>query len=102
MDAFITRVEYEEHTKRMEDEHRRMNHRILELEEESKEKTKLLANIEKMATNMEHMQREQVSQGKRLEELEERDGNKWRKAADYVVSAIIGAVVCYFVTQLGM
>ena len=39
------------------------------------------------------MLKEQVSQGKRLETLEGRDGEKWRKAVWCVDSALIGIAV---------
>ncbi len=56
----------------------------------------------KLALNMENMLKEQVSQGKRLETLEGRDGEMWRKAVGYVVTTIIGIVVGYIFTQFKM
>jgi hypothetical protein len=37
-----------------------------------------------------------------LEILEARDGEKWRRVASHVVTAVVGAVVCYLMTQLGI
>jgi len=51
---------------------------------------------------MESMLKEQVSQGERLELLENRDGEMWRKAIGYAVTAIIGIVVGFIFRQLGM
>ena len=57
--------------------------------------------IEKLALSMESMVREQEKQGKRLETLESRDGELWRKAVGYAVTAIIGAFLGYVFTQIG-
>jgi len=51
--------------------------------------------------NMESMVREQEKQGKRLETLESRDGELWRKAVGYAVTAIIGVFIGYVFTQIG-
>ena len=48
------------------------------------------------------MQEELSDQGKRLDELESHDGEMWRKAIGYVISSIIGAVICFIFTQIGM
>lgn len=50
---------------------------------------------------MESMVKEQEKQGKRLETLEDRDGEMWRKAVGYVVTAVIGVFLGYVFTQLG-
>ena len=100
MDEYVTRVEYDEHSKRMEDEHRRMNHRIAELEEREKENNKLLLSIERMATNMENMQKELISLSKRLVVLEEQDGKKWRNAKGKVFDIVIGAVAGFLIAGI--
>lgn len=94
----ITREEHEEFRKRMEEEDKRQNKRLDNLEENAK----LLSSIEKLAVNMEHMAKEQEKQGKRLETLEKRDGEMWRKVVGYIVTAVIGVVVGFVFTQIGM
>ena len=47
------------------------------------------------------MVKEQEKQGRRLETLEDRDGEMWRKAVGYVVTAVIGAFLGYMFTQIG-
>ena len=100
--AYVSRLEYDEHSKRMEDEHRRMNHRLSDLEKGTEENHKLLVSVEKMALNMEIMQKEQISQGKRLEVLEGRDGKKWRKVVEYVGVTILGILIGFLGKHLGM
>lgn len=45
---------------------------------------------------------EQVSQGNRLQILEDRDGAMWRRAIGYIVTAIIGVVIGFVFKQIGM
>ena len=49
-----------------------------------------------------HMAKEQEKQGKRLETLEKRDGEMWRKVVGYIITAVIGVVVGFVFTQIGM
>lgn len=102
MEGYVTKVEYEEHNRRMDDEHERTNARLKKLEEESKSNNKLLVSIEKMAINMENMQKEQTSQGKRLEVLENRDGEMWRKVLSDIVKVVISIVVGFIFAKIGI
>lgn len=102
MSEYITREEYDEHNLRMEDEHKRQNRRIEQLEKDSKTQTQTLIAIERIAVSVENMQNELSDQGKRLDELESHDGEMWRKVIGYVVSSIVGAVICFIFTQIGM
>ena len=102
MDEFLTKVEHVEFAKRMEEEHIRQNHRISNLEKANEQNNRLLISVERLATNMENMQREQKDQGERLEALEERDGEMWRKSIGYLVSAVIGGVIVFLFKQVGM
>lgn len=102
MDNPITRAEHNEFVKRMEEEHHRINERLRIQEELAEQNNKLLISVEKLALNMENMQKEMREQGDRLETLEGRDGEMWRKAVWHVLSAVLGAVVCFIFTQIGM
>ena len=62
----------------------------------------LTTSVEKLATNMESMLKEQEKQGERLGTLESRDGEMWRKVVSHVVTAVVGAVVCYLLVQAGI
>ncbi len=106
---YITRHEHEEfrrsmesENKRLEEENDRQNHRLNALEETVKQVAAISTSVEKLALNMENMLKEQVSQGKRLETLEGRDGEMWRKVVGYVVTAVIGIIVGYLFKQFGM
>ncbi len=102
MDTPISRAEHEEFRKRIEEENKRQNRRIELLEESVKQLNSLTLSVEKLASNMENMLKEQGRQGKRLEKLENRDGEKWRKVTGYVVTTIVGIVVGIVFKQIGM
>lgn len=102
MDSALTRAEHNEFVKRMEDEHTRQNRRIGEIEKSLEQNNKLLVSVERLALSMETMQKEQADQGDRLEKLEARDGEMWRKLIGYVVTAIAGIIIGFLFKQFGM
>ena len=101
MDQPITRAEHEEFKRRLEEENSRQDRRIALLEESVSKMGALSTSVEKLALSMESMVREQEKQGKRLETLESRDGEMWRKAVGYVLTAILGIVIGFVITQIG-
>lgn len=105
---YISREEHNEfrrsmdaENKRLEDENKRQNRRLEVLEENVKQVAAISTSVEKLALNMENMLKEQVSQGKRLKTLENRDGDMWRKVVGYAITAIIGIVLGYIFKQIG-
>ena len=80
MDTPISRAEHEEFCRRMEsenqrlkDENDRQNARLALLEETARQNAAMVANVERLAVNMENMLKVQETQGQRLETLESRD-----------------------------
>ena len=109
MDTPITRAEHEEFRRAMEtenqrlaDEDKRQNRRIDLVEENIRQIGALPTSVEKLAANMESMVKELEKQGKRLDVLEGRDGEKWRSITGYIVTAIIGAMLGFIFTQIGI
>lgn len=68
MEEPITRAEYEEYQKRIEDEDHRQNRRIEQLEGNTKQINALTVSIEKLAQSVESMVKEQEAQGKYVQE----------------------------------
>lgn len=106
---YISRQEHEEFRRSMDSENSRLreendrqNHRLNILEENAKQIAAITTSVERLAMNMENMLKEQVSQGKRLQTLEGRDGEMWRRALGHLVTTIIGIIVGYIFTQLKM
>ncbi len=109
MDNPITRAEHEEYRRevtllaqRLEDEDKRQNQRIAILEDKVNQISELTISVNKLATNMNNMYEEQKQQGERLKILENRDGEMWRKVVGYAVTAVVGVVIGFIFTKLGM
>lgn len=102
MDTPITRAEHEEFKRRLEEENSRQDARIKVLEGDFKELRDLATSVASLAGSMERMTKEQERQGKRLEALEGRDGEMWRKVVAYIITAVAGIVIGFIFTQVGM
>ena len=76
MENPITRAEHEEFRRRLEEENKRQDTRIGILEDSVRQIGALATSVEKLAVSMQSMLKEQEKQGKRLEALEGRDGEK--------------------------
>ena len=98
----ITRGEHEEFRRRMEEDHERTSKRLSILEETVKRIGELTVSIEKLATNMQNMTDVQKEQGKKLEELESRDGQMWRKVVGHLVTSIISIILGYIFARIGI
>ena len=90
MDGSISRAEVKEIESRLDAENERQNHRLESVENDIKSLRALHVAVEKLATNMERMFEEQRKQGARLETLESRDGELWRKIVGYALTAGAG------------
>ena len=102
MDNPITRAEHEEFRRRIEEENKRQDRRLELLEHTVQQISDLATSVEKLAVSMEGMLREQEKQGTRLETLEDRDGEMWRKIIGYAASAAVGIIIGYVARQIGL
>ena len=102
MDTPITRAEHEEFRRRLEEENKRQDKRIELLEESVREMRQLTTSVERLAVSVESMVKEQEKQGERLETLEGRDGEMWRKIVGYIVTAVAGILIGFVFNQFGM
>lgn len=101
-DTPISRREHEEFAKRQDEENKRQNRRIDALEVTVREIGSLTTSVAKLAASMESMLREQEKQGERLEALEGRDGEMWRKIIGHIATAIISIVIGFIFAKIGM
>ena len=101
-DEYLRRHEHEAFAKGVDREQTRQNKRIEALELTVRQINDLTLSVQKLAINMEHMLVNQTEQNKRLEELENRDGEKWRSISMYVLTALIGAVIGFVLKQVGI
>ena len=102
MDNSITRAEHEEFRRRIEEENKRQDRRLELLEHTVQQISDLTTSVEKLAVSMEGMLREQEKQGTRLETLEDRDGEMWRKIIGYAATAAVGIIIGYVARQIGL
>lgn len=99
---FLPRDVHEEFAQRMEDEHRRINHRLESMEETVGEINRLALSVQSLAQSVQRMCAEQKRQSERLQTLEGRDGEKWRMVVKYILTGLAGALAGYIATRLGI
>ena len=102
METPITRAEHEEFRKRIEEENSRQNSRIKLLEEQTKTVTDLAFSVKELAMSVKQMAETQKEQGEKLEKLENRDGEMWRKIVSYTITTIAGIILGFVFKQVGM
>ncbi len=103
MDAsYITRQEHTEFAKRVDDENRRQNKRIDQLEGNSQAINELALSVKEMAINMGNMMVEQKKQGERLEKLEQEPLETGKQIKQAIIQTIVGTVVGAVVTAIIM
>ena len=102
MEEYITRTEHNEFAKRVDEENRRQNDRLDSHDNTLRQILSISNSVEKLAIHMEHMSKEQESQGERLKTLEDRDGEKWRSVVSHIIVAVVTAVVAFILGKLGL
>lgn len=101
-DQYLPTAVHDEYARRMDDEHKRQNKRISDLENKVEDIGSLTASVESLAKSIEQMAKAQEKQNKRLEALEGRDGEMWRKVVGYAITFIVGAVLTFIFAKIGM
>ena len=100
MDEPISRAEHEEFARRIDAQEKRQDRRLELLEENVREIGALTVSVQKLAQSLELMVKEQEQQGKRLQALESRDGEKWRKLMGYIATALTSGAVTLLLSRL--
>ena len=88
MDDYISRREHEEFVRRVEDEEHRQNVRIGNLENQTQIIQSLAMSVDRLATSMDRMAKEQAEQGERLKALEQEPADNWRNVKKTVWTTI--------------
>ena len=102
MDEFVSRVEYDERMKRIEDEDRRQNHRIDKLETITDQIADMAASIKALGVTMQSMQKEQEEQGKRVSDIEKKPADNWNNLVYSLIAMVATAAVTYILTKGGL
>ncbi len=100
MDEPISRAEHEEFARRIDAQEKRQDRRLELLEENVREIGALTVSVQKLAQSLELMVKEQEQLGKRLQALESRDGEKWRKLMGYIATALTSGAVTLLLSHL--
>ena len=79
----------------------RLEDRIDKLEAIVEELRSLTISVEKLANSVKLMVDKQHSQEQRLDDIEARDGEKWRTLVRYLVTGVVGAIVGYAMKNIG-
>ena len=91
MENCIARAEHEEFAKRIDAENTRQNRRIEALEQSVDRFGRIASSVERLATNMEGMLKEQERQGE-LDKLEGKPGENWNGMVKSILAAIGSAI----------
>lgn len=91
-----------EKERRLQDEDTRLGHRIQIVEEKVDKIGDLTLSVSSLAASVQSMAKEMEKQGNRLQAIEARDGEKWRKAIWYVFTALLGAIVAIIAQRIGL
>ena len=114
MEGALTRAEHEEfarrmtaENKRLEDENDRQNKRIEQLENTVnqivvQQLTALTGTIQALKTSVDTTIKEQAAIGERVKKLEDKDGDMWRTVIKYAITAIVGGVLTFILTRIGI
>ena len=92
MENCIARAEHEEFAKRIDAENARQNRRIEALEQSVDRFGRIASSVERLATNMEGMLKEQERQGERLDKLEGKPGDNWNIVVKGLLTAAATAI----------
>lgn len=98
--SFVTRREFEEYQKRLEDKKAGWDADLADVRVEVKELRKLNTSVAELAQSMKTMASELQRQGGRLEAIERRDGEMWRKLIGYILTALVSAVMTFIFTRI--
>lgn len=99
---YLPMAVHEEYARRMEDEHRRQNKRLTDLEAKVEDIGDLTASVASLAKSVEQMAKAQEKQGKRLEVLEQKPAKRWDDLVDKIIWAVAAALITLVLTRLGL
>ena len=91
--CYVLRQEHVEFERRLDEHNKRQDARLKQIENSVSNMNDLVINVGKLATSIEHMAKEQKSQGDRLDKIESRDGEMWRNVVGYTITAVIGILI---------
>lgn len=102
MDEFVRQDVFDAKLKAVDDENNRQNHRLEKLESVVEKITEIATSVQLLAQNVSTMTKELERQGKKLENIEKEPADNWKKLTWLVVTGIVGAIVGFALSKLGL
>lgn len=99
---FLPMAVHQEYARRMEDEHKRQNKRISDVEDKVENIGELTVSISSLAQSIESMAKTQEKQGKRLEALEQKPAKRWDTLVDKIIWAVAAALIAFLLARIGL
>lgn len=99
---YLSMAVHDEYARRMDDEHKRQNKRISDLEKKVEDIGDLTTSVSRIATSVEIMAKTQEKQGKRLEALEQKPAKRWESIVEKAILVIVTAFITYALSQIGL
>ena len=99
---YLLREVHDEFADKVSAENARQNARIDKLETTALQINELALSVKELAINMEGALKQLTLQNTRLETLEGRAGENWRKVVGTVITGVVGAVVGFLLAHAGI
>lgn len=90
------------YAERIEEHLHRVDKRLELLEGSVKAINELALSVERLAGNMKSLSETQSDMKNKLDNISERDGEKWRKVTWLVLTTVVGAVIGYVIKSVGI
>ena len=92
MEEYVTRLEYNEHSRRMEDEHRRVNKRLELLEENVQQLADLTASVRELTVSVGNLAAKQEDMVTRVDAIEKEPAKNWGALKTGILGAVAAAI----------
>ena len=102
MDEFVRQDVFDVQLKSVNDENNRQNERLKKLEGVVEKISEIAASVQLLAQNVATMTKELERQGKRLEAIENEPADKWRKLTWLVVTLVVGGLIGFALSKVGL
>lgn len=91
--GYWTRIEQEQYSRRMEDEHHRVNKRIGILEKNYEQLTELTMCVREQTMTLDNMAKEVKRQGDQISAVINAPAKRWDRAKDKAIEVLVGLIV---------
>lgn len=101
-DQYLKKEVHEIFAEKVDAENQRQNARIEKLESIVTQVNELTLSVKELAINMDGTLKQLALQSERLQTIEKRDGENWRKIVGTAITVVVSAVLGFVLAQLGL